>query len=423
MQHKFVWGVIAVGAIFALGLVTGRYYRPADNMPALEPIAGENAGTGHQHVHAQTAYVCPMHPQVVSKEPGTCPICGMALVPAKHNSPGPDANTENGSDAAEPAGGDARPPVHVDPEVINSLGVKLTPVIRTTLMRRIEVPGFVQQIQPGRTARVLAPFDARIVSLPFKPGQWLKKGQPLVVLESDELRDAEQMHLSLLAQGSPETTPADAAAGESVPAAVADVPPTAEESRQRLAGLGLSDEAIARLEQEQTPSSQLTLYAPFAGTVANLRVAADAPVSQGKALFEFTGMARATVLANAFQRDAAWIQNGEAVEVRLPHVSGQVWHGLVNQAAVSIDPNSQNIGVRLSFSAPTQLLKSAMYVVATVLGDPREAVLAVPQQALIRTEQEDRVVVALGQGRFRPVPVKLASKPATRSSTQRPRGR
>lgn len=30
---------------------------------------------------AQAIYTCPMHPEVVSDQPGTCPKCGMELVP------------------------------------------------------------------------------------------------------------------------------------------------------------------------------------------------------------------------------------------------------------------------------------------------------------------------------------------------------
>ncbi len=29
----------------------------------------------------KTEYVCPMHPEIVRSEPGSCPICGMALEP------------------------------------------------------------------------------------------------------------------------------------------------------------------------------------------------------------------------------------------------------------------------------------------------------------------------------------------------------
>ena len=30
-------------------------------------------------------YTCGMHPQIIEKEPGNCPICGMALVPIRSN--------------------------------------------------------------------------------------------------------------------------------------------------------------------------------------------------------------------------------------------------------------------------------------------------------------------------------------------------
>src|SRR5690348_16124247 len=46
-----------------------RYIGPA---PVAAPAAPAPAGT---------KYTCPMHPEIISNSPGTCPKCGMALEP------------------------------------------------------------------------------------------------------------------------------------------------------------------------------------------------------------------------------------------------------------------------------------------------------------------------------------------------------
>ncbi len=38
------------------------------------------AGSAPRATPATSVYTCPMHPEVAAKEPGKCPICGMALV-------------------------------------------------------------------------------------------------------------------------------------------------------------------------------------------------------------------------------------------------------------------------------------------------------------------------------------------------------
>ncbi|MGD8964377.1 MAG: heavy metal-binding domain-containing protein, partial [Gammaproteobacteria bacterium] len=50
-----------------------------------EPSGSQDRETAREHAlkHAEPGYVCPMHPQVTSEEPGSCPICGMDLVQRK----------------------------------------------------------------------------------------------------------------------------------------------------------------------------------------------------------------------------------------------------------------------------------------------------------------------------------------------------
>jgi Cu(I)/Ag(I) efflux system membrane fusion protein len=56
--------------------------------PAARPAPRESAASTPPP-KAKTVYTCPMHPQVKSDERGTCPVCGMDLVPATR--PAPDA--------------------------------------------------------------------------------------------------------------------------------------------------------------------------------------------------------------------------------------------------------------------------------------------------------------------------------------------
>jgi P-type Cu+ transporter len=66
-----------------------RFLKPASSAPtAKAPAAAPPTGSeGHG------AYVCPMHPEIVSDQPGACPICGMALEP-RHVTLDEQANPE-----------------------------------------------------------------------------------------------------------------------------------------------------------------------------------------------------------------------------------------------------------------------------------------------------------------------------------------
>ncbi len=52
----------------------------ADEFDAASPVSVAEAEKGGGGEPAHAMYACPMHPEVTSETPGTCPKCGMELV-------------------------------------------------------------------------------------------------------------------------------------------------------------------------------------------------------------------------------------------------------------------------------------------------------------------------------------------------------
>src|SRR2546423_225458 len=70
--------------------------------PPSTPGATAAAAAGEQRQKKQL-YTCPMHPEVVRNEPGTCPKCGMTLVPLKSKKQRPTPNAQHSTPNAEKA--------------------------------------------------------------------------------------------------------------------------------------------------------------------------------------------------------------------------------------------------------------------------------------------------------------------------------
>jgi len=73
----------------------------------------------------------------------------------------------------------------------------------------------------------------------------------------------------------------------------------------------------------------------------------------------------------------------------------------------NLDPKTRTLRVSLVFPNPDRLLKPNMFAEVVIHGGPGKNVLKIPSEALIVTGERESVVLALGEGQFRPVDVAL----------------
>ena len=360
MKQRLALAALLTAALFA-GILVDRIWVTEGDAEAnsLPPIDAE-----------ATTYVCPMHPEIVSDEPGTCPICGMGLVERHHS------HDDGGV-------GDGPPVVRIDPAVQLNLGIRLARVARRDLERRFEAPGIVRSVRPGEEVPLPAPVAGEVALAPVvREGQWVEAGELLYRIRNPELEASMQAHLGLLED--PQATEEDL-----------------EYCRGLLRARGLDDAGIRVLElQRRLPS--LEVRAPHAGRIMAVGATDGAHVAAGEEVVRLEGLARVTVWANVFARDVSWMRTGHPAWLELPQVGVQRWAGIVNKVGVHSTASTGTIGVQMAFDVPRALVEPRMFVRTGVTGDVRHGRLAVPREALIRTADEVRVVVREPDGGFRP---------------------
>jgi Cu(I)/Ag(I) efflux system membrane fusion protein len=185
-------------------------------------------------------------------------------------------------------------------------------------------------------------------------------------------------------------------------------------SRERLAALGVTAGEVKRLDKERSVKQRVRIYAQSDGVVAHLGVREGIYITPSTEVMSIADLDRVWVLVEVFERQAAWVKPGQRAEVVLDYLPGERWQGTVDYVYPELDPKTRTLKVRLRFDNPAEVLRPNMFARVTILGSESPPVVHVPQEALIRGGAVDRVVLALGDGRFRAQPVEVGMEAGDR---------
>lgn len=332
----------------------------------IENSASNDTALEHAGKHADPTYVCPMHSSVVSKEGGqTCPICGMDLVVV-----------EMGGEAGV---------VSISPRIINMLGVRVSKVKKKTLYRRIDSVGNIQYDE-NKISHIHLRTDGWVEQLTVKAlGDRVEKGDLLFSLYSPKLVNAQEELLQSIDMGNDVLT---------------------EASRERLRSLGMSASQISSLEKTNQIDRLVKYFAPHGGIVSDLKVREGMFVKPSKLILSLVDMSSIWLVANIFESQSDWVKVGNKAEASLSFMPDKTWEGKVEHVYPILDQKTRSLEVRLRFDNPDEMLKANMYANVKIYAKPKRKALSIPTESLIRTGDGDRVIVSLGDGKFKPVSVR-----------------
>ncbi len=351
-------------ALVVLGyLLYDRGYVP-ESVLALPQTDHAVAALGVAADDGPLRFTCPMHPHYIATDPdGTCPICGMDLVPVQT--------------PAVAAEGDGI--IAVAPEMIQTMGVRTAPAEHVPFRRTVRAFGNVDTDERLETV-VASRLEGWIEDLTVRAeGDSVRVGELLYRVYSPELIAAQKDYLASLQIGN-----------ENRIAAV----------RQRLRSVGMQPAAIGRLTETAEVIERVPVYAESTGTVSRLDVREGDYVKPGTPILRLQSYTDVWVIAAIPEADLSLIEDGLRVALSFPSAPQAPAEGHVDYIYPTIDPHTRTADVRIVVDNTAGRLRPGAYAdVRFELGSD-EAHLSVPSEAILRDSRGAHVIVSLGGGRF-----------------------
>ncbi|MBL1215160.1 MAG: efflux RND transporter periplasmic adaptor subunit [Ignavibacteriae bacterium] len=372
-------------------------------------------------------YTCGMHPEIILEEPGNCPICGMNLVPKKsantasnnsgerkilyyrapmdpneiYDEPGKSKMGMDLVPVYEDEGGSSGV-VTIDGAVQQSMNVKIDEIKSKSLSTNIITNGIITTDERNEylvTTKVNGWIEKLYVNY---TGQKVKKGQKLIDIYSPELVAAQQELLTAIGYSE--------AVGESININILESGDALiSNTIKKLELLDISKSDIDELIRSKEIKKYMTIYAPIDGTVLMKYVIEGEKIVPGKQLMHIADLSNLWLKADIYESELNKVSLGASAEMRLSYKPSKVYKGKVSFIYPTVDPKTRIVQLRINVPNPNDELKPAMFANVTIKGKDLGEHPVIDETAVLRSGTKSIVILALGEGKFKPLEVQLGA--------------
>jgi Cu(I)/Ag(I) efflux system membrane fusion protein len=286
--------------------------------------------------------------------------------------------------------------VKVSLDKVQRSGVRTEAVEARVIVRPVRAVGTVMHDE-SRLTVVTMRSDGFVEDLfVSRTGQHVHAGEPLFRVYSVDIQRA-QIDL-LIAMGTSQR-------GSGVPAS--DANRNLEGALQRLRNLAVPEGRIREVREKGVNPRTLDWPAPATGDVIEKKIINGQRVQAGQELYRIADHSHLWVIADVAEADLPAIKIGTRATVMVRAYMAEPIQGEVTFIYPELRAETRTARVRIEVPNPDRRLKVDMYADVVFQTGSAEPVAAVPVSAVIDSGTRQVVLVAKGEGRFEPRPVKL----------------
>lgn len=329
-------------------------------------------------------YTCSMDPQVMEKKPGTCPICKMALTKIVIDPNMKDQGLKLSEQQKQLAN------IQVETVMLRPLGEEVT--LAAVLTENKDKLSTV-------TARIAGRIERLFVR---NMGEYVRVGQPVYELYSEELSAAQQDYL-IAVQKQKILNETDINFKQLVEAA-----------KNKLLLWGMSDAQIAELEKAGQPNTKLTMYSQYAGVVSEVLAEEGTYLSEGSTVLKLSDLSTLWAEAQLYVTELPFLNQTKEALVEIPYYADRIIKGRVNFVNPELQPSSKIVTIRVDIPNGKREYQPGMQAYISLKGKVKNTI-AVPTNALIQETKGVTVWIENAEGAFesRMVSVGMTNKDYT----------
>ncbi len=335
--------IITILITLTVGVLIGALFLGGSSSPTLDNHQGE----GHELTQNEAGlWTCSMHPQVRQQEKGSCPFCGMDLIPVTSN--------DNGDPAI----------LKMSAAAVQLANIQTVVIGEGSLNGTLSLNGKIKADE-RRVNTQTTHFGGRIERL-YKnfEGEQVRKGDKIASIYSPQLVSAQEELIE--AKKLEESNPV-----------------LLEATRKKLAYWKLSKAQIATIEASREPMRNFDLLSDFDGIITKKLVNTGDHPMEGEGLLELSDLSKVWVVFEVYERDLDKVRLGQSIVFKANALREEMG-ATISFINTEVNPQTRIVEVRADVNNAKGLLKPDMFVNGELSVSSQQSVL-VPKSAVLWT--------------------------------------